>query len=198
LPLKPCNVYGKTKLAVEEILRDLKKSDDTWLIALLRYFNPIGANKTGLIGEDPSGIPNNLMPFISQVAVGKIKELAVFGGDYPTPDGTGLRDYIHVEDLAAGHLAALDALGNNKGLITVNLGTGKPYSVLEVINAFEKISGTKIPYQITSRRPGDLAEYFADPSLAKKILNWEAKYGIDEMCEDTWRWQNKWNSIANT
>ena len=188
-PLAPVNVYGRTKLMVEDILRDLKKSEPSWRIALLRYFNPVGAHKSGLIGENPAGIPNNLMPFISQVAVGKRQKLSVFGNDYPTPDGTGLRDYIHVEDLAAGHLAALSALGNAASLVAVNLGTGRPYSVLEMINAFEKASGKHVPYELVRRRAGDLAEYYAAPSLAKDILGWEARYDIDRMCEDTWRWQ---------
>lgn len=188
-PVGPINVYGKTKLMVEDILRDLKKSDPQWQIALLRYFNPVGAHHSGLIGENPAGVPNNLMPFISQVAVGKRAKLSVFGGDYPTPDGTGLRDYIHVDDLAAGHLAALSALNPERSLLTVNLGTGRPYSVLEIIRSFEKASGATIPYEIVERRAGDLAEYYADPGLAKTLLGWQANFGIDRMCEDTWRWQ---------
>ncbi|MGR8951993.1 MAG: UDP-glucose 4-epimerase GalE [Gammaproteobacteria bacterium] len=188
-PLAPVNVYGRSKLMVEEILRDLKKAQPEWRIALLRYFNPVGAHESGLIGEDPSGIPNNLMPFIAQVAVGKREKLAVFGNDYPTPDGTGLRDYIHVEDLASGHLAALDVLQQDSLLITINLGTGRPYSVLEMISAFERASGKSIPYQIVSRRAGDLAEYYAEPSLAKEVLGWTAHLDIDRMCQDTWRWQ---------
>lgn len=190
-PLAPVNVYGRTKLMVEDILRDLKNSESAWRIALLRYFNPIGAHKSGLIGENPVGIPNNLMPFIAQVAVGKRHKLSVFGNDYPTPDGTSLRDYIHVEDLAAGHLAALRALSNETSLVTVNLGTGRPYSVLEIINAFEKASGKHVPYELVGRRAGDLAEYYADPSLAKTIMGWEARYDIESMCQDTWRWQLK-------
>ena len=191
-PLAPINVYGRTKLIVEDILRDIKKSQPSWRIALLRYFNPVGAHVSGMIGEDPSGVPNNLMPFIAQVAVGKRQKLSVFGGDYPTPDGTGRRDYIHVEDLAAGHLAALNRLidNDNDSLITVNLGTGRPYSVLEMVRAFERASGKSVPFEIASRRAGDLAEYYADPTLAKKILGWEAQLGIDRMCEDTWRWQS--------
>lgn len=188
-PLAPVNVYGRTKLMVEDMLRDLKKAQPEWRIALLRYFNPVGAHESGLIGEDPSGIPNNLMPFVAQVAVGKREKLLVFGKDYPTPDGTGLRDYIHVEDLAAGHLAALDALQQKAGLFTINLGTGHPYSVLEMIAAFERASGKNIPYQIVARRAGDLAEYYAEPSFAKEILGWQAQYDIDRMCQDTWRWQ---------
>lgn len=189
-PVAPVNVYGRTKLMVEDILRDLKASDASWRIALLRYFNPVGAHVSGMIGEDPSGIPNNLMPFISQVAVGKRQKLQVFGGDYPTPDGTGKRDFIHVEDLAAGHLAALNYLSKSPELLTVNLGTGRPYSVLEMIRAFEKASGQPIPYQIVDRRPGDLPEYYADPTLAEKLLGWKAEFDIDRMCEDVWRWQS--------
>lgn len=188
-PLKPINVYGETKLMVEDILRSLKKSNPELQIALLRYFNPVGAHESGQMGEDPFGVPNNLMPFISQVAIGTRPKLMVYGNDYPTPDGTGLRDYIHVEDLAAGHLAALNHLSPANSLITVNLGTGRPYSVLEVILSFEKASGKRIPYEIIGRRPGDLAEYYADPSFAKKILGWEAKLDIDRMCADSWRWQ---------
>jgi UDP-glucose 4-epimerase len=188
-PLKPINVYGKTKLMVEDILRSLKKSNPELQIALLRYFNPVGAHESGQMGEDPFGVPNNLMPFISQVAIGTRPKLMVYGNDYPTPDGTGLRDYIHVEDLAAGHLAALNHLSPANSLITVNLGTGRPYSVLEVIQSFEKASGKRIPYEIVGRRPGDLAEYYADPSFAKKVLGWEAKLDIDRMCADSWRWQ---------
>lgn len=188
-PLKPINVYGQTKLMVEDILRSLKKSKPELQIALLRYFNPVGAHESGQMGEDPFGVPNNLMPFISQVAIGSRQKLMVYGNDYPTPDGTGLRDYIHVEDLAAGHLAALNHLSPENSFITVNLGTGKPYSVLEVIESFEKASGKPIPYEIVGRRPGDLAEYYADPSFAKKMLGWEAKLDIDRMCADSWRWQ---------
>lgn len=188
-PLKPINVYGQTKLMVEDILRSLKKSKPELQIALLRYFNPVGAHESGHMGEDPFGTPNNLMPFISQVATGRRPKLMVYGNDYHTPDGTGLRDYIHVEDLAAGHLATLNHLSPESSFITVNLGTGRPYSVLEVIEAFEKASGKSIPYEIIGRRPGDLAEYYADPGYAKKILGWEAKLGIDRMCADSWRWQ---------
>lgn len=190
-PLAPVNVYGRTKLMVEDILRDIKKAQPSWRIALLRYFNPVGAHASGMIGEDPSGVPNNLMPFIAQVALGKREKLSVFGGDYPTPDGTGRRDYIHVEDLAAGHLAALTHLNHRTdSFITVNLGTGRPYSVLEMVRSFEKASGKRVPFEIVDRRVGDLAEYYADPKLVKKILGWEARLGIDRMCEDTWRWQN--------
>lgn len=189
-PLAPINVYGRTKRMVEEILRDIKKANASWKIALLRYFNPVGAHPSGVMGEDPNGVPNNLMPFIAQVAVGKRAKLSVFGGDYPTPDGTGLRDYIHVQDLAAGHLAALRTLSDTHNtLITVNLGTGRPYSVLEMLRAFEKSADTAVPFDIVARRSGDLAEYYADPFLAKSLLSWEAKLGIDAMCADTWRWQ---------
>ncbi len=188
-PLGATNPYGQSKLMVEEILADLYKSDLSWSIARLRYFNPVGAHDSGLIGEDPSGIPNNLMPFVAQVAVGKRQKLAVFGNDYPTPDGTGVRDYIHVDDLAAGHLAALNAL-QNPTLLTVNLGTGRGYSVLEMIQAFEAASGKPVPYDIVDRRPGDIAACYADPALAKALLGWEAKHGIERMCADTWRWQS--------
>ena len=186
--LSPINVYGRTKLMVEDILRDLQKANPALRIALLRYFNPVGAHESGQIGENPFGKPNNLMPFITQVAIGAQEKLMVYGNDYPTPDGTGLRDYIHVEDLAAGHLAALKALEQNS-LITVNLGTGKPYSVFDMVKAFENASGLKIPYEVVSRRVGDLSEYYADPALAKKVLGWEAQLGIDRMCADSWRWQ---------
>ena len=195
LPLKPVNVYGRTKLMVEDILRDLKNADQAWRIALLRYFNPVGAHESGMIGEDPSGIPNNLMPFVAQVAVGKRAKLAVFGNDYPTPDGTGKRDYIHVDDLAAGHLAALNVLNQSPETLTVNLGTGRPYSVLEMISAFAAASGKPVPYEIAPRRAGDLSEYYAEPSLAKALLGWEAKLDIDRMCADTWRWQSM-NSLG--
>lgn len=190
LPLKPVNVYGRTKLMVEDILRDLKKSDEAWRIALLRYFNPVGAHESGLIGEDPSGTPNNLMPFVAQVAVGKRAKLAIFGDDYPTSDGTGKRDYIHVDDLAAGHLAALKVLNESPETLTVNLGTGHPTSVLEMVDAFEKASGKSVAYAIAPRRAGDLPEYYAEPSLAQRLLGWEAKYDIDRMCADVWRWQS--------
>lgn len=189
-PLQVTNPYGRSKLMVCEMLRDLSKADDRWKFALLRYFNPVGAHESGLIGEDPSGIPNNLMPYVAQVAVGKLRELSVFGNDYPTPDGTGVRDYIHVVDLAKGHLKALDALSAGQRLVTVNLGTGNGYSVLDVIGAFEKASGRKIPYRIAPRRPGDVAACYADPSLAAQLLGWKAEYGIDRMCADHWRWQS--------
>jgi len=189
-PLNPINVYGRTKLVVENILRDLRAADSAWNIALLRYFNPVGSHNSGMIGEDPLGVPNNLMPYIAQVAVGRREKLMVFGNDYPTPDGTGLRDYIHVEDLSIGHVSALDYLWKNGGLLTLNLGSGCPYSVLEMIDAFQKVSGRNIPFEITNRRPGDLSEYYADPRLAKQLLGWATKHDIYRMCEDTWRWQS--------
>ncbi|WP_254842724.1 UDP-glucose 4-epimerase GalE [Bacillus sp. MRMR6] len=185
------NPYGRTKQMIEEILRDLYVSDHEWSVALLRYFNPIGAHKSGRIGEDPNGLPNNLLPYISQVAVGRLKELRVFGNDYPTVDGTGVRDYIHVMDLASGHVKALEKILTSKGVEAYNLGTGNGYSVLEVIKAFEKISGRKIPYQIVDRRPGDIAQCFADPTKAKNHLGWSSFRGIEEMCKDAWRWQLK-------
>ena len=194
-PLGATNPYGQSKLMVEHILRDLHQSDHSWKIALLRYFNPVGAHQSGLIGEDPSGIPNNLMPFIAQVAVGKRARLQVFGNDYPTPDGTGVRDYIHVDDLAQGHLSAINALTQHLGLITVNLGTGQGYSVLDMIQAFEKASGRTIAYDIVARRPGDIAACYADPTRAKTLLGWQAQHGIDRMCADAWRWQS--TSTAN-
>jgi UDP-glucose 4-epimerase len=192
-PLSSTNPYGRTKLIIEEMLRDIARSDPQWRIALLRYFNPVGAHKSGLLGEDPNGIPNNLMPYIAQVAAGKRQELPVYGSDYPTPDGTGIRDYIHVVDLARGHLAAINKIQNASGVMTVNLGTGRGYSVLEMINTFAKASGREIPYKIVDRRAGDIAKCFADPTLAQKLLGWEATLGINEMCEDTWRWQ-QWAS----
>lgn len=190
-PLSATNPYGQTKLMLEQVFRDLHRSDSTWNIALLRYFNPVGAHPSGLIGEDPNGIPNNLVPFIAQVAVGKLKELSVYGNDYPTPDGTGVRDYIHVLDLAAGHVRALEKLQSKPGLVTYNLGTGKGCSVLEMIHAFEKASGVKIPYRFAPRRPGDIAACYASPDKARKELHWEAKRSIEEMCADTWRWQSQ-------
>ncbi len=190
-PLSATNPYGRTKLFIEYILKDLHVADDSWNIALLRYFNPVGAHKSGLIGEDPNDIPNNLMPFVSQVAVGKLKELSVFGNDYPTPDGTGVRDYIHVVDLAIGHLRALEKLTTDPGLVIYNLGTGKGTSVLEMVNAFEKASGKQVPYKITPRRPGDIAACYADPSKAEQELGWTAKRGIEEMCRDAWKWQSE-------
>jgi len=189
-PLCATNPYGRTKLMIEEILRDLHASDNEWNVALLRYFNPVGAHTSGRIGEDPNDIPNNLMPFISQVAVGKLPELSVFGNDYPTRDGTGVRDYIHVVDLARGHLSALKILGACPGIVTYNLGTGRGYSVLEMIRAFEEASGKKVPYRIAPRRPGDIASCYADPSKAQAELNWTAHKGIADMCADAWRWQS--------
>lgn len=188
-PLSATNPYGRSKLMLEDILRDLSRSDESWRIALLRYFNPVGAHDSGLIGEDPNGIPNNLMPYITQVAVGKLQQLPVFGDDYPTPDGTGVRDYIHVVDLARGHLAALEALTGKPGVMTVNLGTGQGYSVLDVVRAFERASGRPVPYRIVSRRPGDVAQCYADPSLAQSLLGWRAERGLEAMCRDSWRWQ---------
>lgn len=185
----PTNPYGRTKLMVEELLKDLAHSDSRWGIALLRYFNPVGAHASGLIGEDPNGIPNNLLPYVSQVAIGKLPQLAVFGADYPTPDGTGIRDYIHVVDLAVGHLKALQALANKNGVNTWNLGTGTGYSVLEMIRAFEKASEKPVPFKIVGRRPGDIAECWADPSKAELELGWKTERGLQEMMTDTWRWQ---------
>ena len=185
------NPYGTTKAMTERILTDVCKADPTLNVALLRYFNPIGAHKSGLIGEDPNGIPNNLMPYIAKVAVGKLEKVHVFGNDYPTPDGTGVRDYIHVVDLARGHVCAIRKLETNCGLFICNLGTGKGYSVLDVIHAFEKACGKKLPYVIEARRPGDIAECYADPSKAKRELGWVAEYGIEEMCADSWNWQKK-------
>ncbi|MAO64826.1 MAG: UDP-glucose 4-epimerase GalE [Balneola sp.] len=190
-PLSATNPYGRTKLFIEYILKDLHIADDSWNIALLRYFNPVGAHKSGLIGEDPNDIPNNLMPYITQVAVGKLEKLSVFGDDYPTPDGTGVRDYIHVVDLAIGHLKALEKLKSEPGLVIYNLGTGKGSSVLDMVKAFEKASGKEVPYKIGPRRPGDIAACYADPSKAENELGWTAKRGIEEMCEDAWRWQSE-------
>ena len=189
MPLGAINPYGRTKYFIEEILRDLYVADKDWCIALLRYFNPIGAHKSGLIGEDPKGIPNNLMPYISQVAVGKLEKLHVFGNDYKTVDGTGVRDYIHVVDLAQGHVKAIDWALGNKGCEAFNLGTGNGTSVLQLRDAFVKASGIDVPYVIDPRRPGDPDEVYADATKAKEVLGWEANLGIEEMCEDTWRWQ---------
>ena len=190
MPTGAINPYGRTKLFIEEILRDLYVSDKSWSIALLRYFNPIGAHKSGTIGEDPKGIPNNLMPYIAQVAVGKLEKLHVFGNDYNTVDGTGVRDYIHVVDLAIGHVKAVDWALANEGCEAINLGTGNGTSVLELRDAFVKASGIDIPYVIDPRRPGDPDEVYANANKAKELLGWEAKYGVDEMCEDTWNWQS--------
>jgi UDP-glucose 4-epimerase len=186
----PTNPYGQSKLMVELMLTDLYKADSEWNVVLLRYFNPAGAHPSGLIGEDPNGIPNNLMPFITQVATGKREYLSVFGDDYDTPDGTGVRDYIHVDDLAAGHLKALNKLEQNAGLVTYNLGTGQGYSVLDMVTNFEKASGQKVPYKVTPRRSGDVAACYADPKLAAEELGWTAQKGLKEMCEDSWRWQS--------
>ena len=188
-PLSTSNPYGSTKLFIEYILKDLYKADPSFNIAILRYFNPVGAHESGLIGEDPKGIPNNLCPYITQVAVGKRKELGVFGNDYNTPDGTGVRDYIHVVDLAKGHVLAVNKLTENPGLIIVNLGTGRGYSVLEMVKAFEKVTGKPIPYKIMPRRPGDIDECYADPTYAKELLGFKAEKGIEDMCRDAMRWQ---------
>lgn len=190
-PLGPINPYGRTKYMIEEILRDVHASDDSWNVILLRYFNPVGAHPSGMIGEDPNGIPNNLMPYISQVAVGKLKEVNVFGNDYPTPDGTGIRDYIHVMDLADGHLKALEKLKDAPGAVAYNLGTGRGTSVFEMINAFSRAVGREIPYRVTARRPGDAAVCYADPSKAKRELGWEARRDIFDMCRDSWNWQSR-------
>jgi UDP-glucose 4-epimerase len=188
---RPTNPYGRSKLMVEDMLRDLVIADPRWRIAILRYFNPVGAHESGLMGEDPNGIPNNLLPYIAQVAVGKLPQLTVFGNDYPTIDGTGIRDYIHVMDLAEGHLSALEALKNTTGASVWNLGTGKGFSVFEMIRAFEAASGKKVPYRIASRRSGDIATCFADPAKAEKELSWKATRGLDEIMRDTWRWQSQ-------
>ncbi len=186
----PTNPYGRSKLIVEWMLGDLAASDPQWSIGVLRYFNPVGAHPSGLIGEDPAGLPNNLMPFVAQVAVGRRDRLPVFGSDWPTRDGTGVRDYIHVVDLARGHVAALERLLARPGGFTVNLGTGTGYSVLEMIRAFERASGRSVPYELVARRPGDIAACYADPSLAQRVLGWRAQLGIERMCEDAWRWQS--------
>ncbi len=191
-PLSVSNPYGRTKLIIEDMLRDIYKADKSWDIALLRYFNPIGAHESGEIGESPNGIPNNLLPYVAKVAAGELEVVNVFGDDYDTPDGTGVRDYIHVMDLAEGHIKALEKLSLHPGLVTYNLGTGKGYSVLELIHNFEKACGKEIPYKITDRRPGDIDICYADPGKAKKELGWEAKRDIDKMCEDAWRWQCKY------
>ena len=188
-PLSATNPYGRSKLMIEDMLRDLYRSDSSWSLALLRYFNPVGAHVSGLIGEDPQGIPNNLMPYIAQVAVGKREKLSVFGGDYPTQDGTGVRDYIHVVDLAKGHLKALEAMQKPE-LITVNLGTGQGYSVLEMVKAFEQASGKQVDYQIVDRRPGDIAACYADPKFALQKLGWKAELTLSDMCKDAWHWQS--------
>ena len=190
-PLSVSNPYGRTKLIIEDMLRDIYKSDNEWDIALLRYFNPIGAHESGMIGENPHGIPNNLLPYVAKVAAGQLECVNVFGDDYDTPDGTGVRDYIHVVDLATGHIKALEKLVTHPGLVTYNLGTGVGYSVLDIIKNFEKACGKEIPYKITPRRPGDIDMCYADPTKAKEELGWEATRSIDKMCEDAWRWQTK-------
>jgi UDP-glucose 4-epimerase len=195
-PLSATNPYGRSKLMIEDILRDLAKSDPEWRIALLRYFNPVGAHASGLIGEDPNGIPNNLMPYLTQVAVGRLQELSVFGSDYPTPDGTGVRDYIHVVDLALGHVAALSALAAQRGVLTVNLGTGHGYSVLDMVKAFSRATGRDVPYKLAPRRPGDVAQCYADPEQAHQMLGWRATRGIEDMCRDAWRWQENAASLT--
>jgi len=191
MPISPVNPYGQTKAMIEQILRDVASATEDFGAALLRYFNPVGAHPSGRIGEDPQGIPNNLVPYVAQVAVGKRPEVVVFGGDYPTPDGTGVRDYIHVMDLASGHVRALDWVMSHAGAEAFNLGTGKGSSVLEVIRAFERASGRKIPYRIGPRRPGDAAVSYADPSKAERVLGWKATQDLDAMCRDTWRWQSQ-------
>jgi UDP-glucose 4-epimerase len=191
IPLSATNPYGRSKLMIEDILRDLFSSEPGWNIAILRYFNPVGAHTSGRIGEAPNDIPNNLMPYVAQVAVGKLPKLNVFGNNYATPDGTGVRDYIHVVDLALGHLKAIEKLNTDPGLVTYNLGTGRGYSVHEVVAAFERACGHKIPYQVVERRPGDVATSYADPAKARRELGWQARRGIDEMCADAWRWQSQ-------
>ena len=188
-PLCATNPYGRSKLMVEDILRDLSRSDPASRIALLRYFNPVGAHPSGIIGEEPNGVPNNLVPYIAQVAAGRREALLVYGADYPTPDGTGVRDYIHVVDLARGHLAALRTLRSGPGLLTVNLGTGRGYSVLEMVRTFAAASGRTVPYRVVERRPGDISTCYADPAHARRALGWQAQLGIEEMCADAWRWQ---------
>jgi len=190
-PLSATNPYGQSKLIAEQVLRDLEISDPAWRIATLRYFNPVGAHESGLIGEDPAGVPNNLMPYVAQVAVGKLERLRIFGSDYATHDGTGVRDYIHVVDLARGHIKALDALESLDSSFVVNLGTGTGYSVLDVVKAFEAASGKPVPYELVARRPGDIAACFADPAAAAKLLGWQAEHGIERMCVDHWRWQSQ-------
>jgi UDP-glucose 4-epimerase len=188
-PLQPTNPYGRSKMMIEEILRDISQADPSWRIALLRYFNPVGAHESGRIGEAPNGVPNNLLPYIAQVAVRQLPELPIYGNDYPTPDGTGVRDYIHVMDLAVGHERALVKLAKGPGILTYNLGTGRGFSVLEIVAAFERASGRRIPYRIVDRRPGDVAASYADPSRATRELGWQADRGLDAMCVDAWRWQ---------
>ncbi len=190
-PLSATNPYGWSKLMMEQVLADVEAAEPgQWRIARLRYFNPVGAHESGLIGEDPQDVPNNLLPYVAQVAAGQRSSLSIYGNDYPTPDGTGVRDYIHVMDLAQGHVAALRYLQQHPGLLTVNLGTGRPVSVLEMVHSFEQASGRPIPYQVVGRRPGDVAQCWADPSLAQQLLGWQAQHGIERMCQDAWRWQN--------
>lgn len=190
-PTSATNPYGRSKLMVEEMLRDIVAADPRWSVVLLRYFNPVGAHISGQIGEDPNGIPNNLLPYIAQVAIGRLKQLSVFGNDYPTPDGTGVRDYIHVVDLSLGHLKALQYIADRHGVFTFNLGTGQGYSVLEMVKAFEQASGRAVPYQVVARRPGDIAVCYAEPDLAGQELGWRAERGLPEMMADTWRWQSQ-------
>ncbi|KAB7673246.1 UDP-glucose 4-epimerase GalE [Plesiomonas shigelloides] len=190
-PTSATNPYGRSKLMVEEMLRDIVAADPRWSVVLLRYFNPVGAHISGQIGEDPNGIPNNLLPYIAQVAIGRLKQLSVFGNDYPTPDGTGVRDYIHVVDLSLGHLKALQYIADRHGVFTFNLGTGQGYSVLEMVKAFELASGRAVPYQVVARRPGDIAVCYAEPDLAAQELGWRAERGLPEMMADTWRWQSQ-------
>ena len=194
-PAAPTNPYGRTKLMIEQILQDLHRADPRWNLVLLRYFNPVGAHESGMIGEDPHGVPNNLFPFVAQVAVGRRKKLQVFGNDYPTRDGTGVRDYVHVQDLAHGHVCAvergLDVAEQHGQVLTVNLGTGCGYSVLEVVKAFEQASTRTVPYEIVERRPGDIAQCYANPDLARELLGWEARHGLERMCRDAWRWQRR-------
>lgn len=190
-PTGPTNPYGRTKWMLEYILADIAAADPVWHVALLRYFNPVGAHASGRIGEDPNGIPNNLMPYVTQVAIGRLPQLQVFGDDYPTHDGTGVRDYIHVVDLAQGHVRAVEKLMTGHGVLTVNLGTGQGYSVLDVVKAFEKASGRLVPYKMAPRRPGDIATCFADPARAEALLGWRARFGIEQMCNDAWRWQSQ-------
>lgn len=187
--LSATNPYGRSKLMVEEIINDLGRSDKSWSAGILRYFNPVGAHESGLIGEDPRGIPNNLMPYVAQVAIGRRDKLSVFGSDYPTPDGTGVRDYIHVVDLARGHVAALNRMFSREGIFTVNLGTGQGYSVLEAVRAFEQASERPVPYELVARRPGDVASCYASPLTARELLNWRAEKNLKDMCTDLWRWQ---------
>ena len=187
----PTNPYGQTKSMLEQILTDIHTADNEWNVILLRYFNPIGAHESGLIGEDPKGIPNNLLPYVAQVAIGKLEKVGVFGNDYDTPDGTGVRDYIHVVDLAEGHVKAIDKIKENCGVKIYNLGTGNGYSVLDVIKAFSKACGHEVPYEIKERRPGDIATCYSDASLAEKELGWKAKYNLDDMCASSWNWQTK-------